>query len=274
VLIDAHQHFWRIGENDCAWPTPDLAAIHRNFGPEDLKTVGASVGLTGSVLVQSQPSDRDTDWLLDLAADEPLVLAVVGWTDLAAPDARGRIAALARRSKLRGLRPMLQTLSDDTWILQPALAPAIAAMIDHGLSFDALILPRHLPHLLAFAQRWPDLSIVIDHGAKPAIAAGTLEPWRTDIAALAANSNVFCKLSGLLTEAAPGQSPTALEPYVAHLVQAFGPTRLMWGSDWPVLDLAGDYAAWLMLAQDLSGLSNPADLAALFGETARRFYRL
>jgi L-fuconolactonase len=274
VLIDAHQHFWRIGENDCAWPTPDLAAIHRNFGPEDLKAVGASVGLTGSVLVQSQPSDRDTDWLLDLAAAEPLVLAVVGWTDLAAPDARGRIAALARRSKLRGLRPMLQTLSDDTWILQPALAPAIEAMIDHCLSFDALVLPRHLPHLLAFAQRWPDLSIVIDHGAKPAIAAGTLDPWRADIAALAAQPNVFCKLSGLLTEAAPGQSPTALAPYVAHLVQAFGPARLMWGSDWPVLDLAGDYAVWRMLAQDLSGLSNPADLAALFGETARRFYRL
>jgi L-fuconolactonase len=274
VLIDAHQHFWRIGENDCAWPTPGLAAIHRDFGPEDLKAVGASVGLTGSVLVQSQPSDRDTDWLLEVADAEPLVLAVVGWTDLAAPDARSRIAALARRPKLRGLRPMLQTLSDDTWVLQPALAPAIEAMIDHGLSFDALVLPRHLPHLLVFAQRWPDLSIVIDHGAKPAIAAGTLEPWRTDIAALAANSNVFCKLSGLLTEAAPGQSPTALAPYVAHLVQAFGPARLMWGSDWPVLDLAGDYAAWRMLAQDLSGLSNPADLAALFGETARRFYRL
>lgn len=279
MLIDAHQHFWRIGENDCAWPTPDLAAIHRNFGPENLKAVGASVGLTGSVLVQSQPSDRDTDWLLDLAADEPLVLAVVGWADLAAPDAPSRITALARRPKLRGLRPMLQTLADDAWILQPALAPAIEAMIDHGLSFDALILPRHLPHLLTFAQRWPDLSIVIDHGAKPAIAAGTLDPWRADIATLAAEANVFCKLSGLLTEAAPGQlpaalAPTALAPYVAHLVQAFGPARLMWGSDWPVLDLAGDYAGWRMLAHDLSGLSDPADLAALFGETARRFYRL
>jgi L-fuconolactonase len=202
------------------------------------------------------------------------VLAVVGWTDLTAPDAPSRIATLARRPKLRGLRPMLQALADDTWILHPALAPAIEAMIDQGLSFDALILPRHLPHLLTFAQRWPGLSIVIDHGAKPAIAAGTLDPWRPDIAALAGEANVFCKLSGLLTEAAPGQSPTALAPYVAHLVQTFGPGRLMWGSDWPVLDLAGDYAAWRMLAQDLSGLSDPADLAALFGETARRFYRL
>jgi L-fuconolactonase len=274
VLIDAHQHFWRIGENDCAWPTPELSAIHRDFGPKDLKAVGASVGLSGSVLVQSQASDRDTDWLLELAAAEPLVLAVVGWTDLATPDAPSRIVALARRPKLRGLRPMLQNLADDAWILRPALAPAIEAMINHGLGFDALVPPRHLPYLLTFAQRWPDLPIVIDHAAKPAIAAGALDPWRADIAALAREANVFCKLSGLLTEAAPGQSPAALAPYVSHLVQTFGPTRLMWGSDWPVLDLAGDYAAWRMLAQDLSGLSSLADLTALFGETARRFYRL
>jgi L-fuconolactonase len=274
VLIDAHQHVWRIGENDCVWPTPDLKAIHRDFGLDDLKAAGASVGLSGSVLIQSQPSDRDTDWLLDLAAAEPLVLAVVGWTDLAAPDAPDRIAVLAQRPKLRGLRPMLQNLEDDSWILQPSLAPAIEAMIDHGLSFDALVRPRHLPHLLTFARRWPGLSIVVDHGAKPAVAAGALDPWRADIAALATEANVFCKLSGLLTEAQPGQSPTALAPYVAHLVQAFGSSRLMWGSDWPVLDLAGDYAAWRMLAQALSGLSAPDDLAALFGETARRFYRL
>jgi len=274
VLIDAHQHAWRIGENDCAWPTPDLAAIHRDYALEDLKAVGASVGLTGSVLIQSQPSDRDTDWLLDLAAAEPLVLAVVGWTDLAARDSPARIAALAARPKLLGLRPMLQDLEDDAWILRPTLTPAIEAMIDHGMRFDALVLPRHLPHLLTFVRRWPNLPIVIDHGGKPDIASETLDPWRTDIAALAAQPNVFCKLSGLLTQAAPGQSPTALTPYAAHLVQAFGPARLMWGSDWPVLDLAGDYAAWRHLAQDLSGLSRQDDLTLLFGETARRFYRL
>lgn len=273
-MIDAHQHFWRIGAHGCEWPTQDLAAIHRDFGPADLKAVGEPLGLTGSVLVQSQPSDRDTDWLLDLAADEPLVLAVVGWSDLAAPDAAARIAALAARPKLRGLRPMLQDLSDDACILDPALEPAIEAMITHDLSFDALVLPRHLPHLLTFARRWPDLRIVIDHGGKPAIAAGALDHWRADIAALAALPNVFCKLSGLLTEASPDQPPEALASYVTHLVEAFGPSRLMWGSDWPVLNLAGDYADWLALARRLSGLTQPDDLAALFGETARRFYRL
>lgn len=274
MLIDAHQHVWRIGEHDCAWPTPDLAAIHRDFELDDLKAAGASVGLTGSVLVQSQPSDRDTDWLLDLAAVEPLVLAVVGWTDLAASDAPARIADLSRRPKLRGLRPMLQNLPDDAWILDPALEPAVAAIVAHGLTFDALVFPRHLPHLLTFAKRWPELAIVIDHAAKPDIAAGTLEPWRSDIAALAALPNVFCKLSGLLTQAAPDQPATALKPYVAHLVEIFGASRLMWGSDWPVLNLAGDYAAWRKLAKDLTGLSKSDDRLALFSETARRFYRL
>ncbi|WP_425997548.1 amidohydrolase family protein [Caulobacter sp. DWR1-3-2b1] len=272
-MIDAHHHFWRIGANDCMWPTPDLVAIHRNFGPADLKAVGEPLGLTGSVLVQSQPSARDTDWLLDLAADEPLVLAVVGWTDLAAPDAATRIARLAARPKLRGLRPMLQDLAE-TWVLEPALEPAIRAMLAHDRSFDALVRPRHLPHLLTFARRWPDLRIVIDHGGKPAMAVCGLDPWRTHIAAFAALPNVFCKLSGLLTEASPDQPPEALAPYVAHLVETFGPSRLMWGSDWPVLNLAGDYAGWLALARRLSGHTQPDDLAALFDETARRFYRL
>jgi L-fuconolactonase len=273
MLIDAHQHFWRVGANGFAWPTPDLAAIHRDFGPADLAAVGA--GLAGSVLVQSQPDDRDTDWLLELAAGEPLVLAVVGWADLRASDAPARIADLARRPKLRGLRPMLQNLDDDAWIAAPDLEPALDAMVAHGLSLDALVLTRHLPHLLTLARRRPDLAIVIDHGAKPPIATGQdADAWARGIEALAGLPNVFCKLSGLLTEAAPGQAPDALSPYVRRLVSAFGPERLMWGSDWPVLNLAGDYGGWLALARTLSGLTDPADLATLFGGTSRRFYRI
>ncbi|KRA64172.1 amidohydrolase [Caulobacter sp. Root656] len=275
MLIDAHQHFWRIGENGFSWPTPDLATIHRDFGPADLAAVAAPLGLAGCVLVQSQPDDRDTDWLLELAADEPLVLGVVGWVDLASPDAAARIAQLSRHPKLRGLRPMLQSLDDDAWIAAPGLDPALDAMVAHGLSLDALVLTRHLPHLLALARRRPELAIVIDHGAKPPIAAGDHDgAWTRGIEALAALPQVFCKLSGLLTEAAPGQGGEALSPYVAHLVAAFGPERLMWGSDWPVLNLAGGYADWLALARKLSGLTDPAQLAALFGGTCRRFYRI
>jgi L-fuconolactonase len=275
VLIDAHQHFWRVGENGFSWPTPDLATIHRDFGPPDLGAVAGPHGLTGCVLVQSQPDDRDTDWLLALAAEEPLVLGVVGWADLTAPDAPARIARLSRNAKLRGLRPMLQSLDDDAWIAAPGLDPALDAMVAHGLSLDALVLTRHLPHLLALARRRPELAIVIDHGAKPPIAVGDEDgAWARGIEALAAQPQVFCKLSGLLTEAAPGQGAQALAPYVARLVAAFGPERLMWGSDWPVLNLAGDYRGWLALARDLSELTDAADLAALFGGTSRRFYRI
>lgn len=274
MLIDAHQHFWRVGQNGFAWPTPDLVPIHRDFEPADLSEIAAPLGLTGSVLVQSQADDRDTDWLLRLAEHEPLVLAVVGWVDLASASAADRIAALARRPKLRGLRPMLQDLADDARIADPELDPALDAMVAHGLSLDALVQARHLPHLLTLARRRPDLPIVIDHGAKPPIASGAFQAWADAITALAARPQVHCKLSGLLTEAAPGQAPEDLAPYVRHLVSAFGAERLMWGSDWPVLNLAGDYAGWLALARILSGLTNPSDLAALFGGTCRQFYRI
>ncbi|PVM82317.1 amidohydrolase family protein [Caulobacter radicis] len=267
MLIDAHCHVWRIGENDCRWPTPDLPVIHRDFGLDDLRAAG---GPDGVVLVQSQPSEQDTAWLLALAAEDPLALGVVGWMDLAAPDAPARIAALARDPKLKGLRPMLQDLASD-WILDPGLEPAIAAMVEAGLAFDALVRPRHLPSLLAFVRRWPDLRVVVDHGGKPAIGEGGMEPWRDDVAALAAEPGVQCKLSGLLTEA--GDCPTAevVAPYAAHLLEVFGPERLMWGSDWPVLNLAGGYAAW---RDTCEAWVPPAGRAALFGETARRFYRL
>ena len=273
-MIDAHQHLWRIGQNDCAWPHAGLPQIHRDHEPADLLAAAAPLGVTGSVLVQSQPSDRDTDYLLALAETEPFILGVVGWADLLAPDASARIADLAARPKLKGLRPMLQSLEPDDWILQPALEPAIAAMVEQGLVFDALVYPRHLDALLRFVRRHPALGVVIDHGAKPAIARMQLDPWRAGIAALAAEPNVTCKLSGLPTEAAPGQDIEAYRPYVDHLVAEFGPERLIWGSDWPVLNLAADYAAWLALAQTLTAPLGEAAQAAIFETNARRVYRL
>ena len=269
MLIDAHCHVWRIGRNDHEWPTPDLPAIHRDFSLNDLRAAGGG-GLDGVVLVQSQPSARDTAWLLDLAPEDPLALGVVGWTDLAAPDAPARIGALAKNPKLKGLRPMLQDLAPD-WILEPALEPAIAAMVETGLAFDALVRPRHLRSLLAFVRRWPMLRVVVDHGGKPAIGEGTLDPWREDIAALAAEPGVHCKLSGLLTEAGEAPSAEAVSPRAAHLLAVFGPERLMWGSDWPVLNLAGDYQGWRRMCE---AWVPERWRAALFGETARRFYRL
>lgn len=264
-MIDSHMHLWSIGRNGCAWPGPDLPAIHRDFTLDDAHHVAAPAGVEGVVLVQSQPNDEDTDFLVGLAARDDFVRAVVGWADLLAPSAPSRIDALATHPKLRGLRPMLQSLPDG-WIADPALDPAVAAMIDHDLAFDALVFTHHLGDLAAFARRHPALRIVIDHGAKPPIASGGMDDWRKAIADLAALPQIHCKLSGLLTEAGDRRSDEALRPYVAHMLDCFGPKRLMWGSDWPVLTLAGDYRAWLEQARSLAGAED------IFGANAARFY--
>ena len=274
MRIDAHQHFWRLAERGGGWPPPDLAAIYKDWLPADLAPLLERHAVAATVLVQSMDDEDETRRLLGFAQRHDFIAAVVGWTDLKAPAAPVRIAALAAHAKLRGLRPMLQSLDDDGWIDDPALAPAVAAMQLHRLSFDALVLPRHLPALLAFAERFPALPIVIDHCAKPGIAQGTMEPWCTDIARLAALPQVHCKLSGLVTEARPDWQRTDLQPYVRHVLDVFGPSRVIWGSDWPVLNLASDYAGWIAASEAaLSHLDAPAR-AAIFGLNARSFYRI
>lgn len=271
-MIDAHQHFWQIGKNGHEWPTPDLATIYRDYLPEHWAEVASPLGIHGSIAVQSQPNETDTTWLLSLADRTASIRAVVGWTDLQAPDASEAIARLADFPKLKGLRPMLQNLPDG-WIADTALDRAVESLIAHGLRFDALVYTRHLPDLRSFAERWPQLPIVIDHGAKPPIADGAFEPWSAEIQALATLPNIMCKLSGLWTEMAAGQKRNDAEFYVRHLCDLFGPERLMWGSDWPVLLVAGGYRDWFDTAGEMSGFDD-AGLAQLFGGTAARFYGL
>ena len=278
MKVDAHQHFWRLADRAGAWPPPELAAIHRDFGPDDLAPLLRESAIDATVLVQSLPSLDDTRRLLALASVTPWVHGVVGWVDMKSPDALDAIATLARDPLLKGLRPMLQDLDDDAWIADPATAPAAEAMVRHRLVFDALVLPRQLPALQTFATRHPALAIVIDHAAKPAIARAELEPWRRDMAQLAALPNVHCKLSGLLTEAGERAQREALQPYVQALWESFGPARLVWGSDWPVLRLAAGYADWLATSEALLGAvtppATPAARAAVFGGNAVALYRL
>ncbi|SEL85930.1 L-fuconolactonase [Roseateles sp. YR242] len=276
--VDAHQHFWQLADRVGEWPPASLAAIHRDFGPADLQPLRQRAGVDGTVLVQSLPTEQDTHWMLSLADRHDFIWGVVGWTDMKAPDAAVRVAALARHPKLRGLRPMLQGLSPDDWIADTAVDPAAHAMVAHGLVFDALVLPRQLAALEVFARRHPDLPIVIDHGAKPLIATGELEPWRTQMARLSALPQVCCKLSGLLTEAGDRANAEALRPFVAALLDLFGPQRLLWGSDWPVLCVAGGYQSWLDMSRGLletlvPGLTD-ADHAAVFGGNAVQLYGL
>ncbi|HEX7913922.1 MAG TPA: amidohydrolase family protein [Paraburkholderia sp.] len=283
--VDAHQHYWRLSERAGYWPPRELNPIYRDFGPSDLTPELEAGRIDGTVLVQSLPTAEDTRYLLDLADETPTVLAVVGWADLKAADAAATIAAFAAHPKARGLRPMLQDLADDAWIDDPALDGAVAAMIEHDLRFDALVTPRHLDSLYAFARRYPDLPIVIDHAAKPHIATNESEPWRSTMTHLSRLPNVHCKLSGLWTEAGPAPDTEALRarvsPYVRVLADLFGPQRLMWGSDWPVLRLAanggdyGDYGEWLSACEDdCERLFGAAALSDVFGGTACRFYRI
>ena len=272
MRIDAHQHFWQLAARAGGWPPPSLAAICRDFAPEDLTPLLAEHGVAGTVLVQSLPSEADTGWLLALAERAGFIRAVVGWTDLLAVDAPAAIARLASSRKLKGLRPMLQDLDDEQWIASPALAPGLSAMAEHGLCFDALVLPRHLPALLQCARDYPALSIVIDHAAKPPIADASFGRWREDMAQLAALPNVHCKLSGMVTEAKRNWRVDDLRPYVAHVLHVFGARRVIWGSDWPVVDLAGGYAAWLVASEALLAHLGQQDRNDIFGLNACRFY--
>ena len=274
MQVDAHQHFWRLSRGDYGWLTPELAPIHRDFGPADLRPLTRAAGVERTVLVQAAPTEAETGFLLELAEEEPLVAGVVGWVDFEAEDAAHRVAALAARPKLVGLRPMMQDMADDRWMLREELAPALRAMAEEGLTFDALVFPRHLPTLSEFAHRYPGLDIVIDHAAKPDIAAGALDDWARDIGAIAGETRLVCKLSGLITEAGPGWSAEQLRPYVEVLLEAFGADRLMWGSDWPVVNLAGSYASWRTASETLLASCSNDERAAIFGQTASVFYRL
>lgn len=280
-MIDAHLHLWQIGQHDCVWPTPELTQIYRDFGVDDVLPQAQAAGIAGAVLVQSQQSDADTDYLLAIAQESDFIKAVVGWVDLVSPGAPARIARLAQHTKLRGLRPMLQGVPEDDWILRAELEPALAAMKAHQLSLDALVYTRHLPHLEAFAKRHPDLAIVIDHGAKPAIIAHDrpADDWRSAIAQIAKQPNVYCKLSGLVTEAGKHQGEVELLPYISHLLSAFGAGRLMWGSDWPVIRLApnkglSSYKNWLNLAHHALTGCKMSDIESVFIGTSLRFYRI
>jgi L-fuconolactonase len=278
-VIDAHCHFWNPARGDYGWlmDGPDtLEPLRRVFGPNDLAALN---GAGQVVAVQAADSLGETQYLLGLAAQHHQIAGVVGWVDLTAARAADDIAALAQNPAFKGVRPMLQDIADSGWINTAPRADAIAALLQHGLRFDALVQTRHLRALATFAARWPNLPLVIDHCAKPVMGksamGGPLDAdWCDGMAALAAQPQVMCKLSGLLTEL-PAQHPNpaaALRPVVDFVLRAFGPDRVMWGSDWPVLTLAASHRAWAEMTDDLlAGLPAPAR-AAIMGQTAARFY--
>lgn len=273
-MIDAHQHFWKLSRGDYAWMSSDDEVLYRDRGPEELAPLLREAGIAQSVVVQAAPTVDETRYLLEIAATNYWVAGVVGWIDLESSDAAIQLEELALDPAFLGVRPMIQDIADPDWMLKAVLAPALHALRSADLCFDALVLPHHLENLLQFLQRYPDLRVVIDHGAKPRIAEGEFGEWSQAIQRIAEETDACCKLSGLVTEAGSDWDDDRLRPYCEHLIACFGSERILWGSDWPVVDLAGGFSRWREATlRLLSGLESD-ERSAILGGNAERFYGL
>ena len=242
MIIDSHQHFWDPDRGDYHWMSPSVPVLARHYGPDDLRPLLRKAGVAGTVLVQAAQTVEETDYLLDIAKNTDFVFGVVGWLDMEAPGFAAQLENYRRNPFFLGLRPMLQDLEDDMWILRGAVLENLRIVADMGVPFEFLTFPRHLPHAVEACARTPGLTALVNHISKPPIAACGLDPWREHMSAMAAIPGMRCKLSGMITEADHDTwRPDDLKPYVDHVLDAFGPDRVMFGSDWPVCRLAGEY---------------------------------
>lgn len=275
MRIDAHQHFWAPARGDYGWMPKDDPVLARPYGPADLAPLLKRQGIDRTVLVQAAPTVHETEYLLGIADKTPFVAGVVGWVDFDCLADRAHLDRFTAHPKFVGVRPMIQDLPDDAWMLRPQVQWAYAALIELDLTFDALGYPRHLATFLTLLTRYPDLRVVIDHGMKPQIRDPDAFPvWAEGMTRLARETAAVCKLSALVTEAGPDWTVEMLRPYADHILDAFGPERVMWGSDWPVCRLRCSYADWDAAAQTLTATLTEAERARVFGGTAAAFYRL
>jgi L-fuconolactonase len=275
MIIDSHHHFWRVERGDYHW-MPDGGVLRRDYLPEDLRPLLRRAGIDRTVLVQAAQTEAETHFLLDLAAETDFVAGVVGWLDFEDERFGDRLTQLLAHPKFVGLRPMLQDLADDAYILRPRVMDNLRRVEALDLPFDILTYPRHLPHVLSALDQLPRLRAVVDHISKPPIAGGRLAGWAEDMSAVAAHRNVSCKLSGMVTEADQANwKPADLAPFVRSVFAAFGEDRVMFGSDWPVCLLAADYAEVLNALRTLLDSVLSADgMDKLFGRNAAAFYKL
>jgi L-fuconolactonase len=271
--VDAHQHFWRICRGDYFW-MPGSGPLARDYLPSDLAGLNEAAGICGTVLVQAAPTVAETEYLLGLAdADGPVdILGVVGWADLTAPDL-GSFEKLARHPKLVGVRPMIQDIAADDWVIQPAVLDGLSRISGLGLTFDLLCHPRHLRYALQALEHVPQLPVVVDHLAKPHYDAVDSE-WRAHMAALAARPDTYCKLAGLVTEVGPGWTADQFVRHVEVILELFGPRRIMIGTDWPVLLSAAGHHDVVALADRLISQLPAEDQQWMWRRAAKEFYGL
>ena len=271
-VIDAHMHIWTLARGDYDWLTPDLDGLWRDFEIDDAWPEARDAGVSQVILVQAAATAAETGFMLSVAARDDRVAGVVGWTDFEAPDAAQDIQRLADTPTIVGLRPMIADIPDPDWILNEAFTPALKAMSETGLVFDGHARADLVPVMSELASRHPGLKIVLNHAGKPRIADRDLATWFDDIARLARHPNVACKVSGLLTEAGERADDASIGEVVEHLGTCFGPERLIWGSDWPGLTLAGTYAEWSAQSARLIDRFFPEHAAMIRGGNARRIY--
>jgi L-fuconolactonase len=277
--VDAHHHVWDLAVRDESWITgAEMEPIRRTFTVADLAPHAQAAGITRTVLVQTLSDVEETRDFLALAAESDLVGAVTGWVDLTAPSVADDLAELRAQpggEHLRAVRHGVQGEPDPAWLCRPDVRRGLASVAAAGLHYELLTLPVQLPAAMSTVAALPELTFVLDHCSKPLIKAGTTEPWASQIRELAGHPNVVCKLSGLVTEAEwSGWDVASLRPYVEVVLEAFGPRRLMFGSDWPVCLLATSYADWVAAAEELTAHLTDDERVAVFGDTARRIYAL
>ncbi len=270
MIIDAHQHYWNPARGDYFWMVGEaMRPITRTIMPKDLAPHLARHGIAKTVVVQAAPSVTETEFILGIADATPSVAKVVGWVDFDNRDDLKQLERLKRHPKFSGVRPMIQDLPDPEWMHRKYVQWGFEAVIDLDLTFDALGFPWHLDPFQRLFDKYPTMKTVIDHGMKPVIREGQFEPWASQMAKIAKTTPAFCKLSGLSNEAAADWTVETLRPYARHVIECFGPKRVMWGSNWPVLELMGQYDGWFSAAQDIVA---DKDKDQIFGKTAQSFY--
>jgi len=275
LKIDAHQHFWRHDPAIHTWMDHRMKILQRDYLPDQLLPLLQAQQIDGCVAVQADSSLRENDFLLGLAADHPWILGVVGWVDLQSPALGEQLASFSSNPKAVGVRHIVQDEPDDRFLDAETFRAGVRSLPEHQLTFDLLIYERQLPAAIDFVRALPDVPMVLDHIAKPRIADAVLEPWSSQIRELARAPHLMCKLSGIVTEAAWLEwTPSDLAPYLETAIEAFGPERLMLGSDWPVCRLAAEYPRVRSTVESFLEQFSAAERSAIEGENARRFYRL
>lgn len=273
MRIDAHQHFWQYDPARDGWITEEMAVLKKDFFPQELLPELARNGMTGCISVQASQAEAETLFLLDLASRHKTIQGVVGWVDLCASNVAERLESLSQHAKLCGFRHIVQAEPDDRFMLRPAFLRGIEALGQAGFTYDILIYPRQLPAAIDLASRYSQQSFVLDHMAKPAIRQGHCHDWARDLRTLAENRNVYCKVSGLVTEADWKQwREDDFKPYLDAVFEAFGVDRIMFGSDWPVCLLAASYDDVVGIVADYTRNFPSLDAEKIFGLNAAHFY--